>query len=200
MDGNGRWAQAKNLPRTSGHKEGLNAAREIIKEAAKIGISYLTLYTFSTENWKRTQEEVGFLMNLLQTHLRREFEFYKKEKVRLQCIGDLSALSKDVRRELVSVIKENEIFRGFKKAFESNSFQTVTESTIQEYFDIPELPPVDLIIRTGGEKRLSNFLLWHGAYAELEFSDIMWPDYKPSDFTSDIEKFMQRNRRYGGVQ
>ncbi len=218
MDGNGRWAQAKNLPRTSGHKEGLNAAREIIKEAARIGVSYLTLYTFSTENWKRTKEEVGFLMNLLQTHLRREFDFYKKEKVRLQCIGDLSALSKDVRRELVSVIKEsaefdtmnlvlainyggkNEIFRGFKKAFESNSFQTVTESTIQEYFDIPELPPVDLIIRTGGEKRLSNFLLWHGAYAELEFSDIMWPDYTPSDFTSDIEKFMQRNRRYGGVQ
>ncbi len=110
MDGNGRWAQAKNLPRTSGHKEGLNAAREIIKEAAKLGISYLTLYTFSTENWKRTQEEVGFLMNLLKTHLRREFNFYKKEKVRLHCIGDLSGLSADVRKELEDVIAESAHF------------------------------------------------------------------------------------------
>ncbi len=218
MDGNGRWAQARNLPRTAGHKEGLNAAREIIKQAAKLGVSYLTLYTFSTENWKRTQEEVGFLMNLLKTHLRREFEFYKKEKVRLHCIGDLEGLSPDVKNELESVIKDSahfdrmnlvlainyggrdEILRGIKKMILSESdCKSITEKTLQHNFDIPDLPPVDLIIRTGGEKRLSNFLLWHGAYAELEFSNLFWPDYTPENFTTDVTNFIKRNRRYGGL-
>ncbi len=216
MDGNGRWAQSKGLPRTNGHKEGLNAAREIIKEAANLGIDFLTLYTFSTENWKRTQEEVGFLMNLLKTHLRKEFEFYKKEKVRLHCIGDMSGLGADVRSELESVIDESanftrmnlvlainyggkdEILRACKKYISAQDKEAVENSSLEGYFDVPQLPPVDLIIRTGGEKRLSNFLLWHGAYAELEFSEILWPDYKPSDFRLDITNFMKRNRRYGG--
>ncbi len=219
MDGNGRWAQAKKMPRTQGHKEGLNAARAIIKEAAKLGISYLTLYTFSTENWKRTEEEVGFLMNLLKSHLRKEFEFYKAEQVRLHCLGDLNGLSDDVRVELESVIREsaafnrmnlvlainyggkNEVIRAIQKAHKSvDDFSSITEQNISEYFDIPSLPPVDLIIRTGGEKRLSNFLLWHGSYAELEFSELMWPDYKPENFNIDIQNFLKRNRRYGGVE
>ncbi len=218
MDGNGRWAQSRNLPRTSGHKEGLNAAREIIKEAVKLGIPYLTLFTFSTENWKRTQEEVGFLMNLLKTHLRREFEFYKKEQVRLHCIGNIKELSDDVRVELETVIADSaefnklnlvlainyggkdEIIRAINKAQSSTKVdEIVTEDMLQKYFDVPQLPPVDLIIRTGGEKRLSNFLLWHGAYAELEFSNVMWPDYTPSNFNNDISNFIKRNRRYGGL-
>ncbi len=217
MDGNGRWAKNKNLPRTSGHKEGLNAAREIIKEAANMGISYLTLYTFSTENWKRTQEEVGFLMNLLKTHLRREFEFYKKEKVRLHCIGDIYGLSDDVRTELESVIQDSadfnrmnlvlainyggkdEILRACNKYIAAKNTEALTSKTLEGFFDVPDIPPVDLIIRTGGEKRLSNFLLWHGAYAELEFSDILWPDYTPENFNIAIQDFLKRNRRYGGL-
>lgn len=219
MDGNGRWAQKKNIPRTLGHKEGLNAAREIIKVASNIGVRYLTLYTFSTENWKRSQEEVGFLMNLLKSHLRKEFEFYKKEQVRLLHLGDPSALPKDVRNELESVQQDSaeftgmtlvlainyggkdEILRGIQKMSADNGVQNslLTEDEFCSYFDIPELPPVDLIIRTGGEKRLSNFLLWYSAYAELEFSDILWPDYTPTNFCTTIANFLQRNRRFGGV-
>ncbi len=217
MDGNGRWATARKLPRSNGHKEGLNAAREIIKEAAKLGIKYLTLYTFSTENWKRTQEEVGFLMNLLKTHLRKEFEFYKKERVRLLCLGDLDGLPKDINSEILSVMKDSENFnrmnlvlainyggkdeitRGVKKFIKSNSdIDSLSIESLASYFDIPELPPVDLIIRTGGEKRLSNFLMWQSAYAELEFSDILWPDYTADNFRTDVSNFLHRNRRFGG--
>ena len=219
MDGNGRWAQAKGLPRTAGHKEGLNAAREIIKEAKQIGIKYLTLYTFSTENWKRTQEEVGFLMNLVKTHLRKEFEFYRDEKVRLQCVGDLTGLPQDVQKEIYSVQEDSknfdalnvvlainyggrdEIIRGIKKLYTENKelIPTLTEMQLQEHFDIPDFPDVDLIIRTGGDKRISNFLLWHGAYSELEFTDTYWPDYSPANFRQHIENFVKRNRRFGGI-
>ncbi len=217
MDGNGRWAQSKGFARTQGHKEGLNVAREIIKEASKMGISYLTLYTFSTENWKRTKEEVGFLMNLLKTNLRKEFEFYKKEGVRLHCLGDMNGLPLDIQEELNGVIKDSshltgmnvvlainyggkdEILRAIKTMSKTqNDIESLTMKDFESYFDIKNLPPVDLIIRTGGEKRLSNFLLWHGAYAELEFSEILWPDYTPIDFSTDVNNFMKRNRRYGG--
>lgn len=217
MDGNGRWAQKKNLPRTLGHKEGINVAREIIKVASRMGVRYLTLYTFSTENWNRTQEEVGFLMNLLKSHLRKEFEFYKKEQVRLLHLGDPTGLPIDVRNELESVQRDSahftgmnlvlainyggkdEILRAIQKIPTTKNYSTITEKEFYSYFDIPELPPTDLIIRTGGEKRLSNFLLWQGAYAELEFSDILWPDYTPADFNASIANFLQRNRRFGGI-
>ncbi|MFI3256790.1 MAG: polyprenyl diphosphate synthase [Spirochaetales bacterium] len=219
MDGNGRWAQQKNLPRTAGHKEGVNAAREIIKKAGSVGIRYLTLYVFSTENWKRTQEEVGFLMNLLKSHLRAEFEFYKKEQVRLLHVGDAGALPDDVRKELESVQKDsadftgmtlvlainyggqNEIIRGIHKMARDigNPGATITEENFSSYFDVPEMPPVDLIIRTGGEKRLSNFLLWHSAYAELHFSDTLWPDYTPGQFCHAVGDFLKRSRRFGGI-
>ncbi len=217
MDGNGRWATERKLPRSNGHKEGLNAAREIIKEAAKIGIKYLTLYTFSTENWKRTKEEVGFLMNLLKTHLRKEFEFYKKEKVRLLCLGDMSGLPKDICNEIQSVIKDSESFdrmnlvlainyggqdeilRGIKKVLKENKdIDSLTIDNFSLNFDIPDLPPVDFIIRTGGEKRLSNFLMWQSAYAEFEFNNTLWPDYSPECFNNDVKNFLQRNRRFGG--
>ncbi|QTQ13959.1 di-trans,poly-cis-decaprenylcistransferase [Treponema parvum] len=218
MDGNGRWAKNRKLPRTFGHKEGLTAAKKIVAEAAKLGIRYVTLYTFSTENWKRTQEEVGYLMNLIKGHLRAEFEFYKQNGIRIKHIGDLSGLSEDIQTEIVKAMEEtsaftgmtvvlavnyggrNEIIRGIKKlSAEDEDFEALTEERLSRAFDIPELPDVDLLIRTGGEYRLSNFLLWHAAYAELLFTDTLWPDYNEDEFKKNIIEYQKRNRRFGAV-
>ncbi|WP_428768264.1 polyprenyl diphosphate synthase [Treponema sp. HNW] len=215
MDGNGRWAQKRNLPRTGGHKEGVNTAREIIKAAAAIGVRYLTLYTFSTENWKRTAEEVSFLMGLLKAHLRSEFEFYKKERVRVLHLGDKTGLPADVIREIESVEKESRDFKGMNLVLAINygardEIQRAVhrmcgaepggeKGDIGRFFDIPSLPDADLIIRTGGEKRLSNFLLWHAAYAEFDFTDILWPDYTKEDFYASVADFQKRHRRFGGI-
>ena len=216
MDGNGRWATNKNLPRTSGHKEGLTVAKNILKAASELGIKYVTLYTFSTENWKRAQEEVGYLMGLIKKHLRAEFEFYKNNGIKIEHIGDLKGLPEDVQNEIVQAKKDtenftgttvvlainyggrDEIIRGIKKITE-NKIMNITEETLASSFDIPDLPDVDLLIRTGGELRLSNFLLWHASYAELIFSDTLWPDYTVDEFYSDIENFQKRNRRFGAV-
>ncbi|MCQ2593985.1 MAG: polyprenyl diphosphate synthase [Treponemataceae bacterium] len=218
MDGNGRWAQNRGLARSMGHKEGLESARRILTAAAEIGIKYVTLYTFSTENWKRTQEEVGFLMGLITTHLRAEVERYMKDNIRLLHLGDINALPKDVQKELTDSMAKtanqtgmtvvlainygsrDEIVRGIKKLAEQNAdFSNLTEETFSKSLDAG-LPDVDLLIRTGGEKRLSNFLLWQSAYAELEFSDTLWPDYSKEEFLQTIENFQQRNRRFGGVK
>ena len=218
MDGNGRWAKQRNLPRTSGHKEGLDVAKAIVKAAAEIGIKYVTLYTFSTENWKRAQEEVGFLMNLIRGHLRAEFQFYKQNGIRIKHLGDLSGLPEDVQTEIKKAMEEtadftgltvvlainyggrDEIVRGVKKLLsEGKSISDITESDISNSFDIPELPDVDLLIRTGGELRLSNFLLWHAAYAEFLFTNTLWPDYNKEEFLKDIDSFKNRTRRFGGV-
>ena len=218
MDGNGRWAKQRNLPRTSGHKEGLDVAKAIVKAAAEIGIKYVTLYTFSTENWKRAQEEVGFLMNLIRGHLRAEFQFYKQNGIRIKHLGDLSGLPEDVQTEIKKAMEEtadftgltvvlainyggrDEIVRGVKKLLsEGKNISDITESDISNSFDIPELPDVDLLIRTGGELRLSNFLLWHAAYAEFLFTNTLWPDYNKEEFLKDIESFKNRTRRFGGV-
>lgn len=218
MDGNGRWAKQRNLPRTSGHKEGLDVAKAIVKAAAEIGIKYVTLYTFSTENWKRAQEEVGFLMNLIRGHLRAEFQFYKQNGIRIKHLGDLSGLPEDVQTEIKKAMEEtadfkgltvvlainyggrDEIVRGVKKLMaEGKNISDITESDISKSFDIPELPDVDLLIRTGGELRISNFLLWHAAYAEFLFTNTLWPDYNKEEFLKDIESFKNRTRRFGGV-
>lgn len=225
MDGNGRWAQKRGSPRTAGHKEGVNTAREIIKAAARAGVRWLTLYTFSTENWKRTAEEVSLLMGLLKAHLRAEFEFYKKEQVRVLHLGDKSALSTDVRREIETVEKESagftgmnlvlainygardEITRAVKKMLEEQSrtqrensaAPTIEAGDLPRFFDIPLLPDADLIIRTGGEKRLSNFLLWQAAYAEFDFTDTLWPDYTDEEFYRAIADFQKRHRRFGAA-
>ena len=215
MDGNGRWAKQRNLPRTSGHKEGLEVAKKIVKAAKEVGIKYITLYTFSTENWKRTQDEVGYLMGLIKNHLRAEFKFYKENDIRVKHIGNLSGLPQDIQDEINSTIEEckdfnsltvvlainyggkDEISRAINKAKSEN--KEINENNFTEFFDLPEMPDVDLIIRTGGEKRLSNFLLWHGAYAELDFVDTLWPDYKEECFYQSIKEFQKRNRRFGGL-
>lgn len=223
MDGNGRWAQQRGLPRSAGHKEGANTAREIVKAAVRSGVRWLTLYTFSTENWKRTAEEVSFLMGLLKAHLRAEFEFYKKEQVRILHLGDKSGLSDDVLYEIETVEKEtagfigmnlvlainygarDEITRAIQKMLEEQSraqrensaAHGIEAEDLSRFFDIPLFPDADLIIRTGGEKRLSNFLLWQAAYAEFDFTDTLWPDYTDEDFYRAIADFQKRHRRFG---
>lgn len=218
MDGNGRWAKKRGLPRTAGHKEGLTSAKKIVAAAAKLGIKYVTLYTFSTENWKRAQEEVGYLMGLIKGHLRAEFEFYKKNGIRVEHIGNIDGLPEDVKSEIINAKKDtehftgttcvlainygsrDEIVRGVKKIIASGTgADSVTEDLISQSLDIPSLPPVDLMIRTGGEERLSNFLLWQCAYAEFIFTDTLWPDYNEEEFFDDVAKYQQRNRRFGAV-
>jgi len=218
MDGNGRWAQKRNLPRTSGHKAGMAVAREIIKAAVKSKIKYLTLYTFSTENWKRTEQEVKFLMNLLKNNLRKEFEHYRKEHVKVCVAGNISGLPLDVQKEIYDIQEESkdfngltlifainyggrdEIIRAVKKMFSDVNFDAtkLTSEKFTSYLDIPDMPDADLIIRTGGEKRLSNFLMWHSAYSEFEFLDTLWPDYTQEDFYKSIKLFQNRTRRFGG--
>lgn len=218
MDGNGRWAKRRGLPRSAGHKEGLTAAKNIVAAASSLGIKYITLYTFSTENWKRAQEEVGYLMGLVKLHLRAEFDFYKKNGIRIESIGNLDGLSPDVKNEIINAKEDtkdftgttcvlainygsrDEIVRGVRKIMRSGaSADDVTEEVINKSLDIQDLPDVDLLIRTGGEKRLSNFLLWQCAYAEFVFNDTLWPEYTKDEFFNDILQFQKRNRRFGAV-
>ena len=218
MDGNGRWAQKRGLARTAGHKEGLETAKKIVKACANAGIKYVTLYTFSTENWKRAQEEVGYLMGLIKGHLRSEFEFYKANGIRIEHLGDLKGLPEDVQTEIINAKEEtknftgltvvlainyggrDEIIRSVKKIIEKQiDSDSLTEKSISDNFDIPELSDVDFLIRTGGEKRLSNFLLWHSAYAELCFTDTLWPDYTEDELIENLNEFYKRTRRFGDV-
>lgn len=216
MDGNGRWAQAKKLPRTSGHSEGLTTAKRIVKAASDLGIKYLTLYVFSTENWKRAEQEVGFLMNLIHVHLCGELNFYKENEIRVNHVGNLDALPPSIQKDIKDTIEDtknyngmtvnlainyggrDEIIRGIKKMMNDNvSPENIDEKLISKYLDMPDSPDVDLLIRTGGEKRLSNYLLWHVPYAEQVYTDTLWPDYSNDEFYSNIESFQHRNRRFG---
>lgn len=218
MDGNGRWAQKRNLPRTAGHKEGLETAKRIISCAVEAGVKYVTLYTFSTENWKRTEEEVGFLMGLITRHLRAEYKFYKEHGIRIRHIGDTSRLPAAVQKEMVDAEGEtadfskmtvvlainyggrDELIRAMKKLASKIAVEDIREQDISTAFDVPELPDADIIIRTGGEKRLSNFLLWHSTYSELFFSDTLWPDFSNEEFLSILSDFNNRDRRFGAVK
>ena len=218
MDGNGRWAERRHKNRSAGHYAGAEQAKKIVGAASALGIEYVTLYIFSTENWKRTAEETGYLMSLIKNHLRAEFAFYKKNKIRLLHLGDIAGLPEDIREEIRSATAEtadftgttlvmainyggrDEIVRGIKKlAACQTPADAINESVLASSFDIAELPDVDLLIRTGGEKRLSNFLLWHASYAELVFTDTLWPDYGEDEFYGHIEQFQKRTRRFGAV-
>ena len=216
MDGNGRWATQRKLPRSAGHDKGLHTVKTIVKAASDLGIKHLTLYIFSTENWKRTEAEVGFLMNLIHTHLKQELEFYKENGIKLNHIGDLSALPKNIQSDISDAINDtkdfpgmilnlainyggrDEIIRGIKKIIKSGTSEDqITEELISKSLDMPQSPDVDLLIRTGGEKRLSNFLLWHIPYAEQIYIDTLWPDYTVEQFYDNIEEFQSRSRRFG---
>ena len=218
MDGNGRWAQKRNLPRTAGHKEGLETAKRIVSCAVEAGVKYVTLYTFSTENWKRTEEEVGFLMGLITRHLRAEYKFYKEHGIRIRHIGDTSRLPQAVQKEMMAAESEtadfnrmtvvlavnyggrDELIRAMKKLSLKLANEEISEQDISAVFDVPGLPDADIIIRTGGEKRLSNFLLWHSAYSELFFTDTLWPDFNNEEFLSILKDFNNRDRRFGAIK
>lgn len=216
MDGNGRWAQQRKLPRTSGHDEGLKTAKRIVKAASDIGIKYLTLYVFSTENWKRAEQEVGFLMNLIHTHLCGELDFYRENGIRVRHIGNFQALPEPIQKDIQQAIDDtanftgmtvylainyggrDEIIRGVKKIIENKiTTDQLDEKLFSSYLDMPESPDVDLLIRTGGEQRLSNYLLWHIPYAEQIYTDTLWPDYSNEEFQANVEAFTHRNRRFG---
>ena len=216
MDGNGRWAQQRKLPRTAGHDQGLHTVKRIVKLASDLGIKYLTLYVFSTENWKRTEKEVGFLMNLIHIHLCGELDFYKQNGIKINHIGDIDSLPDSIKKDITEAIEDtkdfsgmtlnlainyggrDELLRGIKKIINNKINENeITEQLISSFLDMPQSPDVDLLIRTGGEKRLSNFLLWHIPYAEQIYTDTLWPDYTDEEFLKNIEDFSHRNRRFG---
>ncbi len=216
MDGNGRWAQQKGFVRTKGHREGLTTAKKIVKTAAELQIPYITLYVFSTENWKRTAGEVSFLMGLIKKHLRAERNFYAENKIRVKHIGGLSQLSPEIQAEIrateeltrdytgttvqlaINYGGKDEIIRAVKK-LNAETLASLTEDTFETLLDTGNAPPVDLLIRTGGENRLSNFLLWQTAYAEWYVTATLWPDFTEEDFKKAVEAYTGRTRRFGGV-
>ena len=216
MDGNGRWANKRGLPRVKGHEKGAEVVREITTYCANNPeIEVLTLYAFSTENWKRPKTEVSFLMKLLDSYLKKELETYQKEKVRFETIGDLSpfsdALKKRIKttkektknnKKLTQVLALNyggrdEIVRAANRICKAGA--EVDEKSFDNFLDTPGLGDVDIMIRTGGEKRISNFLLWRIAYAELFFTKTMWPDFNSKELEKIINEFKKRERRFGGI-
>ena len=217
MDGNGRWARERGRPRPDGHLEGLTAAKRVTAAAADLGIRWLTLYTFSTENWTRAEEEVSYLMFLIRTHLKKEFDFYRKNRIRILHAGDAGRLPPEVTREIRQAVADtagfdgltvilainyggrDEIVRAVRRAIAADAAATITEQTLRAHLDLPEVPDPDLIIRTGAELRQSNFLLWQAAYAEMYFSPRLWPDWDRPDLVAALEDYARRSRRFGGT-
>ncbi|MCY6958264.1 isoprenyl transferase [Clostridium brassicae] len=223
MDGNGRWAKEKKLPRTFGHKAGVETIRDIVKECSRIGVKYLTLYAFSTENWKRPSEEVNTLMNLLVEYLKKEVNELNKENVVVNNIGDTSKLPKICQLELNNAFEltknnsglvlnlalnyggRNEIIYSIKEIAQKIKegkldVEDIEESTINQHLYTANMPDPDIIIRTAGEQRLSNFLLWQCAYSEFWYTDVKWPDFKKQDLQKAIYDYQNRDRRYGGIK
>ncbi len=218
MDGNGRWAKQRSLPRSMGHYEGVKAAKRIVKAASELDIPYLTYYVFSTENWSRPAKEVEYLMNLFSTRLFSEVDFYNSVGARILVRGDLSRFPEDVLKAIRSTEQatsansrvivslainyggQDEIIRAVNAWADSGDrSKPLTVDTLKSYFDYPDIPDVDYIIRSGGEKRLSNFLLWESAYAEIMFYDSLWPEWKKDHLKDACDEFAKRNRRFGGV-
>ncbi len=223
MDGNGRWAQARGLERTAGHKAGAENVLRIMRAAQKFNIKYLTLYAFSTENWKRPAAEVGALMKLLQEFLLHQLPAMQKENVRLNAIGRLDALPEPARLSLLAAMKATrnntngvltlalnyggraEITDAARKIAQAAAKGEIDpdkldESAFAGYLYDPELPDADLVVRTSGEFRISNFLLWQLAYSELYISDVMWPDFDENELQKALDSFAGRDRRFGGVK
>ncbi|THB67023.1 MAG: di-trans,poly-cis-decaprenylcistransferase [Spirochaetaceae bacterium] len=222
MDGNGRWAKKRLLPRTRGHQEGLKTAKKIIGELRDLGVTCVTLYAFSTENWKRAQEEVSFLFSLIQKHIRKELDFYREKEIKIIHSGDMSGLPAEVKQDIESVIRDtaaydgiivnlalnyggrNEIVRAVQKMITENpdrdfTAKPVCDDDIEMNLDTRDIPAPDLIIRTGNEMRLSNFLLWESAYSELYFTTKLWPDFSKKDLLHAIADYQKRSRRFGSV-
>lgn len=218
MDGNGRWAKQRNLDRTFGHKAGIDSVRDMIEAAREIGVPYMTLYTFSTENWNRPAEEIDTLMSLMVQSVANETPDLIKNGIRLTAIGDIDRLPDDAKNALNSCIQDTahcqglilvlalsysskwEIVRAFNnisKDLQKGILNEIDETTITNYLTTKNIPDPDLLIRTGGEKRISNFLLWQIAYSELYFTDILWPDFRKESFFEAIVDYQTRERRFG---
>ena len=220
MDGNGRWAKSKGKNRVFGHRNGTEAVQKIVEAAAKMGVKHLTLYAFSTENWNRPKQEVSTLMDLLIRALRRELAKMIKNNIQLKSIGNISQLPPEVEKELCDTIDKTKSNDGMVLTLALNygarqelthamqqiaskvknniiSPENVDETIINEHLYTQNLPPVDLLIRTSGEQRISNFLLWQIAYAELYFSEVLWPDFNEKHFEEAINSYQKRERRFG---
>jgi undecaprenyl diphosphate synthase len=222
MDGNGRWAKKRAMPRSAGHKAGAEALKKIITEANNLGVKYITVYAFSTENWKRPKDEVDYLMSLLLDYLRNAEKTLSGENVVIRAIGSRQGLTEEIctqidktenftknntgivmnialnyggREELVNAVKNisAEVQKG------NMSIDDIDDKTVADYLYTKNQPDVDLLIRTSGEQRLSNFMLWQVSYAEMWFTDKLWPDFKPKDLHNAILDFQNRGRRFGGI-
>ena len=223
LDGNGRWAKKRHLPRSLGHREGCKVVEQTVYDAARLGIKYLTVYGFSTENWKRSEEEVGALMQLFRYYMKRLLGIAKENNVKVKVIGDRSRFDKDIIEGLNALENEtenntrliftiavnyggrDEIRRAMVKMAEevqegSLKPEDITEAAVQAHLDTKDLPDPDLLIRTGGELRISNYLLWQIAYAELYVTDVLWPDFSMEELNRAIDAYNKRDRRFGGVK
>lgn len=222
LDGNGRWAKAKGMPRNYGHAQGSKNVERICEEAWRMGIKYLTVYAFSTENWQRPKEEVDTLMNLLRDYMKDCIKTSKKNNMRVRIIGDITKLDTDLQ-ESIKKLEEasanntglkfqvalnyggrDEILRAAKKfavdyAANLSELDAVREADFENYLDTAGIPSPELLIRTSGEVRLSNYLLWQLAYAEFYFTDVLWPDFDKKELQKAIEYYNKRDRRFGGV-
>ena len=223
MDGNGRWAKKRFLPRTAGHKAGVETVRTVITECKRLGIKHVTLYTFSTENWKRPALEVETLMTLLQSYLKKEVAELNRNNVKLTAIGDIEKLPKSCLEELkkaIELTKNNDgpnlnlalnyggryditnAVKQISRDIENHKLnsESITEETIKNYLSTKSIPDPDLVIRTSGEQRLSNFLLWEVAYSEFYFTNIHWPDFDEKELQKAIYTYQSRDRRFGGIK
>ena len=222
LDGNGRWAKKRGMPRSFGHVKGCENLEDICEVAKELGVKYLTVYAFSTENWKRSKEEVDGLMKLFRNYLKKCIKISQKNNMRVKVIGDITAFDSDIQESIekledfskdftdlhfqiaLNYGSRDEITRAVNRMLEdqkAGKLETpVSEDTISDYLDTAGLPDPDLMIRTSGELRLSNYLLWQLAYSEFYFTDVPWPDFKKEELAKAIEKYNKRDRRYGGVK
>ena len=221
MDGNGRWAKKRLMPRTYGHSEGAKAIERTCENADELGIKYLTVYAFSTENWKRPKDEVDAIMDLFEKYLDEVRDFIE-ENIRVRFIGDRTRLSENLQRKMASVEEDSKDFDSMTLVLAINyggrdeichaakklaqqvkegklEPEDITMDMIERYLYTEEIPPVDLVIRPSGEQRLSNFMIWQAAYAEFYYTNILWPDFKGSDLDKAVIAYSERNRRFGGV-
>jgi len=218
MDGNGRWAQARHRPRVFGHQAGVKTVRRIVEDAADIGIKYLTLYSFSTENWTRPKAEIAALFTLLRQYVEDDLDTLDENNVRIRILGSRKNLKPDLLRLIDKVEGQtenntefhlniafnyggrDELLRAFTKAVAAGEDLSAMEDTdLVPYLDTADIPEPDLVIRTSGETRISNFLLWQAAYAEFVFMDVLWPDFSKSDLEAAITEFQTRERRFGNL-
>ena len=222
LDGNGRWAKKRGMPRSFGHVKGCENLEDICEVAKELGVKYLTVYAFSTENWKRSKEEVDGLMKLFRNYLKKCIKISQKNNMRVKVIGDITAFDSDIQESIkkledfskdftdlhfqiaLNYGSRDEITRAVNRMLEdqkAGKLETpVSEDTISDYLDTAGIPDPDLMIRTSVELRLSNYLLWQLAYSEFYFTDVPWPDFKKEELIKAIEKYNERDRRYGGVK